>query len=522
MDVVQIIPPRDLAEIEERLKLDQIQDWELKEIYKILLASTDYEKNHPIECYEPITSTKKGEPHQLGFHQSTVKRRAIFGGNQSGKTQAGSFEVAFHFTNQYPAWYPAECRLPKENRGRILVKDFPKSVGEVLEPALMRAISPGFISEVRRNNKGFLTKLKSTTGAEFDIVTHDMDTLALEGWQGDWFWMDEPPPRDKYVALIRGLIRRAGRWWLTCTPLTEPWMLDEVLNKKEIFSIIIDIRDNPYLSEEEVLRFEDSLTEDEKESRLHGKFLHLAGLVFKEFDPLVHIRPSTSIIPKEWPTWCVCDPHNRRPFFFIWLAVDPLDRIWIYDEWPQGKFHEMNSSSRSLKDYMHILMEKEFGRMIYRRIIDGRAGKAPLLVGTQSGEHQDTLIDAFDDLSLKPPFEPSYICQTLGVTDPGHQKVKEYLRVAPATNEPNLFVLENCTNVIYSFQHNTWEEDKEKQAQFAKDPLDCIKYGLMDNPHWIEPNDWQPLFQTQSQPKWVGENRGEVEGGFGYGGQRDY
>ena len=513
----QLLAPEETQALAERLSSGNISDEALRELAVSLSAYHNYPNTHPIECYEPIRQTRGGGPHAFAFHCAPNEGRGIFGGNQSSKTYSGSMEVAFRFTNIYPVWYPANMKLAKINSGRIIVKDFPHSVSEVIEPALNRSISERFIKERKTNNKGYLTKLISTTGARFDIVSHDMDTTALEGWQGHWAWFDEPPPRDKWVATLRGLIRWSGRWWITCTPLSEPWMYDEIYTNPKYFIVNVDMRDNPYLTDESIREFESKLTEEEREARVHGRFMHLSGLTYKEFDPAIHIK-SHQQIPPEWPRWMICDPHDRKPFALLWFAVDPLNRIWIYDEWPSGWFHEMHSSNNSLKDYVHIIREKEMSQTIHRRIIDGRAGKAPLLVGTNAGEHQDSLIDAFQDLGLT--FEPSYITMTTGITDPGHMKVKEMLRVSPVSNEPSLFILDNCKNLIYAYQHNTWENSRnddgvvrERQSQYAKDFLDLVRYGLMDDPLWIDPNE-QMMNDRDKPVHWT--ERGQMSN-TGYG-----
>jgi len=58
---------------------------------------------------------------------------------------------------------------------------------------------------------------------------------------------------------------------------------------KRIFVATVDMRDNTHLSEADILQFEKTLTEEEKEARIHGKFMHLTGLVYKDFDPDIHI-----------------------------------------------------------------------------------------------------------------------------------------------------------------------------------------------------------------------------------------
>ncbi len=76
------------------------------------------------------------------------------------------------------------------------------------------------------------------------------------------------------MATQRGLIALHGRCWLTATPISEPWLYDEFIgnDRKDVFFIIVDIRDNPHLTEADIARFELGLTEDEIEARLHGRF----------------------------------------------------------------------------------------------------------------------------------------------------------------------------------------------------------------------------------------------------------
>lgn len=499
-----------IAALWPKLTLDEKQ-----KLARALVAEHNYPLTHPIECYVP-----QDKPHwQKEFHRAPHKIRAMFGGNQSGKTYCGKFEAAFHFTGVYPDWYPVEGRMKQPTRGRILVKDFPKGVGEVMEPALASAIPERLIKGVKRNSQGYLTKMYGTNGSTIDIVTHDMDTKALEGWQGHWLWPDEPPSRDKWIACMRGLIKNAGRCWFTCTPLDEPWMYDEVYLNPEFFSCNVDIDDNKYLSKKEIDIFAGMLNEDEKEARLHGKFMHMSGLTHKEFSVDVHVKDSLPEDARNWPRWQIVDPHTRKPFAVIYGAIDPLGRKWIYDEWPRDKFHTMRNSAMTPVDYKHLFRDLEENTNIYRRIMDGRFCKQPM------GAGGDSLLEIFDDLGIH--YEPSYITHTLGTTDPGYLKTKDALRVSLITNEPDLFILRKCQNVIYAFQHNTWENYrdetkgiKETQSQFAKDFLDVIRYWLMDDPAYFVD---EGVVNTHGRSKWVQEMQNGSEDFQGsYGAQRDY
>lgn len=482
----------------------QLTPEDRRKAYKIIEAADNYALNHPIECYSPLDHQKKF--HNAKKDGKPYRVRMFSGGNQSGKTYAGSMEIGMHFSLNYPDWYEGH-RFTGPVAICIMVKNFPNGVGEIMEPALARSIPQRLIRKIKRNSQGFITKITGINGSTITMTTHDMDTKALEGSQYDILWGDEPPPRDKYIALQRGLMRRKGITILTCTPLDEPWIYDDIYLNPEHFSITVSIDDNEHISDEAREDFIAMLNEDEIEARRYGKFMHLSGLVYKEFGQ-EHIVDTLPPELKDWPKWHVVDPHNRRPFAFIYFAVDPQENIWIYDEWPKDKFHTMKTSSRSPQDYANLFREMENGTSIHRRIMDGRFCKQP------QGAGGDSLLEIFDELNIH--FEPSYITTTLGVTDPGHLKIKEYLRISPLTGRPSLFVHRNCTNVIYAFQHNTWDNSKtegvvkERPKEFAKDFLDCIRYGIMDDVCYNINN-------TNTQDRfWANENSGT------YGAITDY
>ncbi len=167
-------------------------------------------------------------------------------------------------------------------------------------------------------------------------------------------------------------------------------------------------------------------------------------------------------------------------------------------------------SALTPQDYANLFNEMEKRANIRRRIMDGRFCKQPM------GAGGDSLLEIFDDLGYV--FEPSYITTTLGVTDPGHLKLKEALRVSPVTGEPEFFVLRKCKNVIWSFQHSVWENYKdeergvkEKQAEKGKDFIDVCRYWLMDEPTFELPDD---VIKT-GRSKWAREPRSDYSGSYG-------
>lgn len=188
-------------------------------------------------------------------------------------------------------------------------------------------------------------------------MSYEQEISLAEGWNGDWAWYDEPPPRDLYVATARGLIDSDGIAFFTLTPLKEPWLFDEIYNSKDknIDSVVCDLRHNlerinplthePIgLKEDAIRKFESILTEEERETRMHGKFRYLAGRIWKEWEREVHtfdrdiwIRGKLNVVidgqpPSHWPRMMLIDPHDRNPHALLWVCCDETENYWAYRE----------------------------------------------------------------------------------------------------------------------------------------------------------------------------------------------
>jgi len=137
-------------------------------------------------------------------------------------------EFLYHITGVYPEWYPEDMKLKGRVKGRIGAQDFQKGVGEVILVFFEEWLDNSLVAKKYRNPMGIPVKWEMKNGNVFDILTYEQATEQWEGWKGHIFWGDEPPPRDKYVATLRGLVDEGGRCWLTLTPLKQPWIYDDI------------------------------------------------------------------------------------------------------------------------------------------------------------------------------------------------------------------------------------------------------------------------------------------------------
>lgn len=442
-------------------------------------------------------------PHakQLLFHVAGKSHRFLCGGNQSGKTESGVAEDVMHSTGIYPTWYPENLRLKRANKGRIIVANYGASAA-VIEEKLWHWLPKDLVVDIQRGVKGPIQKIliKHTSGgvSQIEIMTHEQDDDAFESWTGHWAHFDEPPPREKFVATQRGLIAMGGRCWITATPIKEPWLYDEYIgnDRDDVFFIAVDIRDNPHLTEEHIAEFERGLTEDEKEARLHGRFRHLTGLVYKMFDPLVHVIPlSRCKIDPSWPTYFVTDPHDRKPFFSIWAKIDPFENIWIIDE-------IKTKSGCTVKEFARSVFQQEvMADPVIRpseviRILDPNKGNTPSAA---------TGLTMLQELALNGLYYTATVNDSIPA---GHLAVAGKLQYdkrypVSSTNHPKLyFVKESTKECVRYMQRYVWSDwrgagkdeksKKEKPMENFKDFPDCVRYLVMSNPCFFTQDNSDP------------------------------
>ena len=73
-------------------------------------------------------------------------------------------------------------------------------------------------------------------------------------------------------------------------------------------------------------------SEDEKQARIYGKFQHLVGLIFKNWNRQVHVIPPFDIDMRNFAVYEFLDPHPRNPDAVMWVAVDSNGTKYVIDE----------------------------------------------------------------------------------------------------------------------------------------------------------------------------------------------
>lgn len=449
---------------------------------------------------------------QFEFLTSLKSVKSFFGSNRSGKTTAAGYEVSCHATGIYPSWWSSR-RWDRPTKGRIFAEGFTKGVSVITEK--LHQLLPKGSYHVGKNSLGaeinWRVKHKSGGESYFDILSYEQDSSSAEGANHDWLWFDEPPPRNMYIAAVRGLIDTGGICLFSLTPLREPWLFDEIYNSKNenVFSVLADMRHNlervnPLthqtigLTEANIQTFEKTLTEEERETRMHGKFRYLAGRVWKEWDREVHTftrsrwegRKNNVIVdgqpPQHWPRCLIIDPHDRNPQTLLWVALDETGESWFYREgWLKDA---------TIEDTVEFIrkVEMDARERVALRVLDPNFGPK------RYANTGNTVRDEFEQAGRKINYPVRF---TFGDdhVEIGHKAVALALKFDKTKplgflNHPMWHIADNLKNCIYQVEHYIWDEyklsdrdPKEKPKDLNKHFPDCLRYYSLCGLKWTQP-----------------------------------
>jgi hypothetical protein len=173
------------------------------------------------------------------------------------------------------------------------------------------------------------------------------------------------------------------------------------------------------------------------------------------------------------------DPHQKYYPFIKWYAVTPLGCVVQYNEWPKfedlGMWYDEARESRAFG-----MSPRELANIIL-------ANDMSLQYGAQiMGRVPDPRFDAQNPAFVRQQQE----CGVLGWVQAEHEKVetqrerlKRLMEYNPALprlgmNMPQWYVRKGCRNSNRAYLRLMWDEDKEKEMEEGKDPVDCDRYFL--------------------------------------------
>lgn len=465
----------------------------LDELIVELHAYEEAFKTRKIAFFRPIAGTDQ----EKFFAGQTANGRVVLGSNRSGKTVCGVNEAIAHSLGYRP-WLPVDHPLrtvrlcdgrpiPVPNVGRVIAQNYEQAIRQTIMPKFDEWGPREFIKRIEKNTRGIPVALEWTNGSIIHLMSNDQDDMAFEGPMGHWFWGDEPFDQRKFVGLRRGLVDTNGHYWMTMTPLSQPWINDTLVSRAgdpgsgiELyrFSIWDNCRDRGgHLERSAIESFLADLSESDLEARLHGNFLHLAGLVYKTWEPRVPYWIPPFELPESWPRVMFCDPHGRKPLALMWGAVSPADILYVYRAVFDRNIKTIADAASYIKTAENWASERHPGpraEPVAMRIIDWSAEEEERTSGM-------SIRRAFHEQGLL--FHKAHKQNAAY----GYDMIHEQLKIRREWEQPGLVVFNTCGPVKQNFMnfcHDSWGTSKQEQIKGPKegyisnhdDFIDLIRY----------------------------------------------
>lgn len=491
-----------------------------------------------IEYYRPHWKQHK-------FHLSGATGRYVRTGNRFGKSECGINEdLAWCLGGRIWYRHPFEimgCRQKEDGtwedyvfemhtggkdhpyirqgiphrpvKGLVIVVDWDKvedvfTKKEGTDPQtwgkLWRFLPKGSIGKVIKGGRGNrVERVEVIRPAEFgggsSTITFDTveaykhNNMGAESSDWDFIHIDEPIPEPMFKAHARGLMDRAGKYWFTCTPITEAWINDNFLPPKQNvlaetgtdgkqftndsggsrFVVTGSIYDNPYKSIAGVAEFESTLTEDEKSCRLYGLPLSMAGLVYKEF---VHDDHVLQTLPAGWKDWHLppldytirvfWDVHGvRRPQAILLGATAPDGTLFIYDEIYTYPLIRPNAE---------LLLRKVDKRFVVDYQIDPRAMVCNPVSGTPE------ILDELAEHGLY--FEPGSKDKTTGIS-----VTKERLLERDSRNRPTIYFSPKLSQTLFELSRYVYDPKTNEPIDEHDHMLENLRRLIINGTDYVSP-----------------------------------
>lgn len=452
-------------------------DLDLLEAQKKLLELEELERRyrdtHKIEFFQPLYYQQK----VIDYIKQGKKRVLLQGGNRIGKTTILAV-LAYSLGMGYLPWTGEKFIYNgRPIRMRFVGVDWEHHIKETIEPKFKEWFIAGTY-KTKKNNVGAEYLWTFRNGSQLEIMTHIQDTKQHEGWSGDVVFFDEPPPRDKYLANLRGLIDRGGIAIMAFTAVYETWVLDEIVlaNDPAIGCVTeIPIYENKYLKREDIEVFARALNEEEKVARINGGWLQLAGKVYKEFNPDIHIIEPFRV-RQDYPVVAMIDIHLSKPQAVGFYAVDEHNRVYVIDEiWA-------NASPEELAD-MIAYKKRENGWRLERAFID------PLSKGDNKYlKNRKVVRDSFAVISDH--LRPYGIRLDVASKDiaSGIRAVKSAL--TGPNKMPTLFFFKNCERHLYEIQRYVYNGDGMPKKE-NDDMMENLYRFFLAGVSYVHPSVWE-------------------------------
>lgn len=464
--------------------LEALPEPERQRVLEELRVLEEAFKANPLLGYEPHGKQKTF--HAPAEDGSFPPLRAFFGGNRSGKTTAAIVDTIIQCVDRdvLPEHLGAYKRWEAPVRIRVVTPDLTSTMDGVIHEKL-REWCPKAQFKGGSFERGFdkvQRMLHFKNGSWIQFNSSEQDREKLGGVALHRVVYDEEPRLEVRKECLTRLIDYDGEEIFALTPFSGmAWLFDEVydpwergeLDPRDGRVVVVDMDDNPHLSETGKARALAQYSGPEREARKSGRFVSFSGLIYPQFGS-DHIVPMLDKIPPGVEVFRGVDPGYRHMCAVVYCFLDENDELVVFDE--------IAEKGLTVKQICALMDRRDA-----RWGSEGANGRiSPLRVNW-------TVIDpaSKNRNNQTGRSDQSEFADNGVICIPGQNAVGAGInRVKERLDAGKLRVAANCVETLAQFRRYRWvkdegrSEDESRERPVKKDDhlLDALRYVVMQKP----------------------------------------
>ena len=427
-------------------------------------------------------------PHkqQLLFHKSPAEIRALFGGNQSGKSWGKNNELCLTTGKVHP-WRPnysgavfaRDCYQNEDVLYKVAIPTYQRILPR--KPCVLPGLTYEGNERVWCGLKGGdwdkaydkqFNMLYLADGSFIEFKTYQQAKTNLQSFAGPPRHIiahDEEPPIDVYGENMARQVTLGVNILFAMTPLQySEWLYADIYEASQVSDKIDAFKmssfENPTADVEALRALEREIKDPAiRAARLYGEFTYLEGRVHKEYGDHNYIDPFP--IPSEWDKSLVIDPHPSKPTAVNWFAEDFNGAIYCYRE---------ADYKGTVEDVCQQIKNDTGGEYLNLFLID------PAAKGQKHVHGGDSII-----IEYKKHFP--YLQEANNDKIYGIDKVNRYCKIGASGQKPKFMVFKSCPVTHHQMKNFSWKpptktgEDRTRPEVVKRndDHPDNVRYRLM-------------------------------------------
>lgn len=345
--------------------------------------------------------------------------------------------IAWKMLKEYsqPVW----DKLPNESRLELTIKTQDKGTSNII--------------------LGGYENIETYRGRQFDLLVPD-EVALMRNFEYNWNAILEPT-----------LAFRKGKALFLGTPKGFDHLHDLYKKGQDNFnkyykSWRFTSYDNPFLPKERIEQAKETSTEDYFSQEYMADFRKYTGLVYKEFQRETHVIEPFAI-PDGFTRCRGIDFGSTNPTATLWIAVDPDDNWYIYDEhYETGKtidYHAGIINSKSNGQSIQATYGDPSGAQWIQEFAQRGVYITP--ANKETGTNFNSWVRyGIEKVAEKLKTIPGRVVPNVRLHEES-QESAGHSRAMPA-----LFVFSTCSNTIRELETYRWKEKSVSQAQDLNEP----------------------------------------------------